>query len=162
MLGAGMSNSKSKINRLTSASLDLEKCLRFLDELGSQQYGTLIYEALLISAIVFYIRPFSQNETKHSTSPSDPKVSEEVLANLSEDKLCLHKRLKELRNKAIAHAEWTFHPTGVTENKVIEANPFSIWRHFSDSGDILAFQILARTVRCKIQNAQANTLHELP
>ena len=157
-----MSDSKSRINRLTSASLDLESCLIFLDELGSQQYGTTVYEALLISAIVFYIRPFSQNEKKQSTSPSDPRVPEEVLANLSEDELDLHKRLQELRNKAIAHAEWTFHPTGVAENKVIQAMPFSIWKHFPGSGAISAFQILARTVRCEIQKAQANALHELP
>lgn len=157
-----MSDSKSRINRLTSASLDLENCLRFLDELESHQYGTTVYEALLISAIVFYIRPFSENEKKQSTSPSDPRVPEEVLANLSEDKLDLHKRLKELRNKAIAHAEWTFHPTGVTENKIIQAMPFSIWKHFPGSEDILIFQTLARTVRSGIQNAQANALRELP
>jgi len=157
-----MSDPRNRINRLTSASLDLKNCLRFLDELGSQQYGNTVYEALLIAAIVLYIRPFSKNEKEQSTSPSDPRVPEEVLANLTVGELDLHERLKGLRNKAIAHAEWTFHPTGVTETRVILAMPFSIWKHFHGSGDILAFQNLARTVRREIQNSQANALHELP
>jgi len=46
--------SKKRVNRLTSASLDLEKSIKFLDELSSQTYGSTAYEALLISAIIFY------------------------------------------------------------------------------------------------------------
>lgn len=157
-----MCDPKSKINRLTSASLDLESCMRFLDELKNQQYGNTAYEALLISAIVFYIRPFSENEKKSSTAPSAPRVSEDVLNGLSADELVLHKKLKELRNKAIAHAEWKYHPTGVTDNMVIRAMPFSIWQHFVDSENILAFHNLAYKVRSEVQTAQANALHELP
>jgi len=136
--------------------------MRFLEESGGQKYGTTAYEALLISAIVFYVRPFSENEKRSSTSPSDPRVPEEVLSDLSRDELDLHERLKRLRNKTIAHAEWKYHPTGVTENRVIQTMPFSIWKHFVGSEDILAFYNLARKVRRGIQNAQANALHELP
>ena len=157
-----MCDPKSKINRLTSASLDLENCMRFLEELEDHKYGSTAYEALLISAIVFYIRPFSENEKRSSTAPSDSKVPEEVLSGLSADELDLHKKLKELRNKAIAHAEWKYHPTGVTGNRVIQAMPFSIWQHFVGSKNILAFRNLARKICHRIQNAQANALHELP
>jgi hypothetical protein len=150
------------INRLTSASLDFRNCIRFLDELDGQQYGSTLYEALLVTAIIFYSRPFSTNEEKLSTSPSDPRVPKEVLADLTEIELKLHKRLRELRNKAIAHAEWDFHPTGVSEAKIIKAMPFSIWKHFPDTAAIRAFHKLARKVLVGIQNEQANILHVMP
>ena len=157
-----MSGSKSKINRLTSASLDLGNCLRFLQGLSDQTYGSVAYEALLISAIVLYIRPFSENEKKGSPSPSDSRVPETVLANLDAEESLLHERLKELRNKAIAHAEWSYHPTGVTDNRVIRAMPFSIWKHFQSKSEVTKFDNLAQKIRREIQNAQANALRELP
>jgi hypothetical protein len=157
-----MNGPKSKINRLTSASLDLENCLRFLKGMGEQNYGCVAYEALLISAIVFYIRPFSENEKKDSPSPSDSRVPGIVLANLDAEEITLHEHLKELRNKAIAHAEWKYHPTGVTDNGVIQAMPFSIWKHFQGKNDAAKFFNLAQKVHRDIQNTQANALHELP
>jgi len=136
--------------------------VRFLDSAGEQTYGTTVYEALLISAIVYYIRPFSENEKRSSLSPSDPRVSDGVLAALSQDEKALHEQLQELRNKAIAHAEWKFHPTGVSQSKVIKASPFSIWKYFRGPSEILAFRELASKVRREIQNAQANALRNLP
>ena len=157
-----MNGSKSRINRLTSASLDLENCLRFLQGMSDQTYGSVAYEALLISAIVFYIRPFSENEKKGSPSPSDSRVPETVLEILDTEESKLHEHLKELRNKAIAHAEWRYHPTGVTDNRVIQAMPFSIWKHFQGKKDVTNFSNLVQKVRHEIQNAQANALRELP
>ncbi len=156
-----MTKPKNTINRLTSASLDLENCIRFLDELDTKIYGTTTYEALLISAIVFYIRPFSENEKRSSTAPSDSRVSEEVLVGLTEEEMKLHEKLKELRNKAIAHAEWGFHPTGISETKIIQAMRFSIWKYFHNTVAISAFRNLTHKVRNAIQNAQANMLHDL-
>lgn len=157
-----VSDSKHTINRLTSASLDLEGCVRFLDALEEQKYGTTAYEALLISAVVFYVRPFSENEKKSSTSPSDPRVPDAVLTGLSESERKLHEELRILRNKAIAHAEWILHPTGVSSSKVIKALPFSIWKWFPSSSEISAFRDVALKVRHAVQNAQANALHNLP
>lgn len=157
-----MNNSKHTLNRLTSASLDLGGCVRFLDALEEQPYGTTVYEALLISAVVFYARPFSENEKKSSTSPSDLRVPDVVITGLSESERKLHEELRSLRNKAIAHAEWTFHPTCVSSSKVIKALPFSIWKWFPSPGEILAFRSLALKVRHAVQNAQVNALHNLP
>lgn len=157
-----VNDSKNTINRLTSASLDLEGCVRFLDALEEQTYGTTAYEALLISAVVFYARPFSENEKKSSTSPSDPRVPDAVLTGLSESEKKIHEELRILRNKALAHAEWTFHPTGVSSRKVINALPFSIWKWFPGPIEISAFRGLALKVRHAVQNAQANALRNLP
>lgn len=157
-----MNDSQHTLNRLTSASLDLESCVRFLDALEVQTYGTTAYEALLISAVVFYARPFSENEKKSSTSPSDPRVPNAVLTDLSESERQRHEELRALRNKAIAHAEWTFHPNGVSPSKVIKALPFSIWKWFPSPSEISAFRNLVLRVRHAVQNAQAAELHNLP
>ena len=154
--------SKKRINRLTSASLDLENSIRFLDELSSQRYGSTAYEALLISAIIFYSRPFSGNERKDSPHPSESRVPDDVLSGLLEEERKLHEEVVTLRNKALAHAEWNYHPTGVTNSSIIQAMPFSIWRHFQRSVAVAKLKNLASKVRSFIQNEQANELHKLP
>ncbi|WP_257311305.1 hypothetical protein [Geothrix fuzhouensis] len=130
--------------------------------MSEHAYSSEAYEALLISAIIFYIRPFSGNEKKGSPSPSESRVPNTVLASLDTNELRLHRHLKTLRNKAIAHAEWRYHPTGVTDTLVIQAMPFSIWKCFRGTDDITNFSNLVHKVHREIQNAQANMLHELP
>lgn len=153
---------KKRINRLTIASLDLENCIRFLDELSSQRYGSTAYEALLISAIIFYSRPFSGNERKESPHPSESRVPDGVLSGLLEEERKLHEEVVTLRNKALAHAEWSYYPTGVTNSRIIQTMPFSIWRHFPESVAVEKLKNLASKVRSSIQNEQANELHKLP
>ncbi|TAN43536.1 MAG: hypothetical protein EPN22_09955 [Nitrospirae bacterium] len=157
-----MSTSNKKINRLTSASMDFDDCIKFLDALQHQSYSSPAYEALLISAIIFYVRPFSENEKKNSINPSDPRVPDSVLSELSPDEHKLHDRLKKLRNKAIAHAEWSHHPTGVTASRIIKAMPFSIWKHFRGQKELQEFISLVRKVRRAVQLAQTAELRKLP
>jgi len=137
--------------------MDLENCLRFLDELKNHTYGSTPYEALLIAAVVFYARPFSQNEKKGSLHPSEPRVPESVLSRLSQDEITFHESVVTLRNKAIAHAEWSHHPAGVSSNGIIQAMPFSIWQHFQDNV-VGQFRNLASKVRRAVQHEQANEL----
>lgn len=157
-----MPRSKERINRLTSASLDIENCLRFLDELMNHKYGSTLYEALLVSAVIFYARPFSQNEKKGSPHLSEPRVPNSVLSGLSQDESKFHENIVTLRNKAVAHAEWSHHPTGVSDSGIIKAIPFSIWRHFQGSAELAQFRGLARKVRLAVQHEQANELRNLP
>ena len=91
-----MPRSKERINRLTSASLDIENCLRFLDELMNHKYGSTLYEALLVSAVIFYARPFSQNEKKGSPHLSEPRVPNSVLSGLSQDESKFHENIVTL------------------------------------------------------------------
>ena len=114
------------INRLTISRHNFEKCLHFLGVLHAQEDRTIYDEALLLSAIIFYARPFSCNE-KGTDSPAAIRIDLTVLNNLTEEERALHTRILELRNKAVTHAEWQFHPTGVTESGVIQSMPFVIW-----------------------------------
>jgi len=74
----------------------------------------------------------------------------------------LHEVVVTLRNKALAHAEWSHHPTGVTNSGIIQAMPFSIWHYFQGGVEVEMFKNLARKVRLSVQNEQANELHKLP
>lgn len=154
--------SKERINRLTSASLDLENSVRFLEELSNQEYGSLAYEALLIAAIIFYARPFSSNEKRGSPYPSESRVPDTVLSGLQGEERELHDKIICLRNKAVAHAEWGHHPAGVTSDGVIKAVPFSIWGYFKGNTDNEKFKALAAKVRLSVLHEQGNELRNLP
>ncbi len=104
-----MDENRKTINRLTISTHDWDDCLRFLQEISNQPYGSITYEALLIAAVIFYIRPFSGNE----------------------------------RDKS----EWTYHPTRVHDNGIIQSMPFSIWKYFSNSADTEAFLDVVKKVR---------------
>jgi hypothetical protein len=150
-----------RLNRLTISRHDFEKCLEFIAKLSTQEYGTIVYEALLLSAIVFYARPFSGNE-KRNDSKAESRVDLAVIDQLNGEERQLHERLLELRNKAVAHAEWTFHPTGVTESKIIQSMPFSIWKDFHDRTEIEAFSSLVEKVLLRAHHVTADKLGTLP
>lgn len=155
-----MCDTRKELNRLTISRNDFDKCLEFLSELTSQEYGTIIYESLLLSAIVFYARPFSCNE-KRNASKAESRIDLAVVDQLNEEEQQLHDRLLELRNKAIAHAEWTFHPTGVTESKIIQSMPFSVWKDFRGRAEIDAFLRLVQKVLLRAHHVTADKLRTL-
>jgi len=158
--GVEMPIANERINRLTSASLDLENCIRFLDELDSHRYASTSYEALLLLAIIFYARPFSGNEKPGSTHPSESRVPDIVLSGLLGEERRLHEEVVTLRNKAVAHAEWSHHPTGVTDRGIIQAMPFSIWRYFQGNVESEKLKTLAGKVWLSVQHEQANELRK--
>ena len=145
-----MDESRKTINRLTISTHDWEHCLKFLQELSNHAYGSTTYEALLIAAVIFYIRPFSGNERGKDAS-ADSKVDDKVLEGLTDEECKLHETLLTLRMKAIAHSEWTYHPTRVHDNGIIKSMPFAIWKYFRNSADMEAFSILVAKVRLKAQ-----------
>ena len=73
-----MNKDTKVLNRLTISRHDLEQCQNFLQQLAHQEYGSITYEALLIAAIVFYARPFSNNE-RGKNANADSKINDEVL-----------------------------------------------------------------------------------
>jgi len=152
---------KKGLNRLTISRHDFDKCLKLLYNLPNQEYGSIVYEALLLSAIIFYARPFSCNE-KRNDSKAESRVDLAVIDQLNEDERQLHDRLLELRNKAVAHAEWTFHPTGVTDSKIIQSMPFSIWKDFRGKPEIEAFSRLVEKVLLRTHHVTADKLSALP
>mgnify|MGYP003394940661 CR=1 FL=1 len=152
---------KKVLNRLTISRHDFDKCRDFLAALPAQEYGSINYEALLISAIIFYSRPFSCNE-KEKGAQAESRVDTAVLDNLSAEECELHTRILNLRNKAVAHAEWKLHPTGVTGNKVIQSMPFSLWEYFGGSSDVKLFSSLVNKVLLRAHNISADMLRNMP
>lgn len=133
----------------------MEACQRFLQELSHHKFGSITYEALLIAAIICYIRPFSGNEHDKNAN-ADSKIDKEALKDLTNEEHELHEKFFTLRMKAIAHSEWTHHPTRVSRNGIIISRPFSIWKYFPPSHDIAAFSNLVNKVRLKAQYLIAN------
>jgi hypothetical protein len=148
---------KKTLNRLTISRHDFEKCLDFLTELPVQEYASVVYEGLLLSAIVFYARPFSGNERGNSPD-AESKVDATVIDGLAADERELHDQIVQLRNKAIAHAEWQYHPTNFTERNVIASAPFSIWLYFKGTADIGRFQSLVQKVLLRANHITADVL----
>jgi hypothetical protein len=90
---------------------DFERAGDFVKATRAHPAGSIEYEALLHSAILFYARPYSDNEPKKSKLPDEARklTGLDLPAILGED-LPLHDRLLALRNKVIAHAESEFFP----------------------------------------------------
>ena len=143
-----MDKDEKYINRLTISIHDWNDCQRFLQELSKHAYGSTTYEALLIAAVIFYIRPFSGNE-RDKDAKADSKVDDKVLEELTLEEHKLHETLLTLRMKAIAHSEWTCHPTGVYDNGIIRSMPFSICKYFCNPTDTEAFSNLVKKVFLK-------------
>jgi hypothetical protein len=113
-------------NRYSIAVFDWQKSLVFADEAQKHPPNTTVYEALLFAAIVCYYRPFSNNERgKNPLTLSCLEI--EDFPTLSQQEQVMHEHCKTLRNKALAHSEFSFNPTGVCKTTgVIASKPFSL------------------------------------
>ena len=151
-----MVHTNKALNRLTISRQDFQKCRDLLAEIPAQKYGSIVYEGLLLSAIISYARPFSGNEMGKAPN-AESRVDASLLDELTADERELHDLIVQLRNKAIAHAEWQYHPTNITKENVIKSIPFSIWKYFRDTTDIDRFQSLVEKVilRAKLITAEA-------
>lgn len=115
-----------EFNRYSIAVFDWQKALAFATEAQKHSPSTTVYEALLFAAIVCYYRPFSPNE-KGPNSPAASQLRIEDFPELAQDERAVHEKCKTLRNKALAHSEFTFNPTRLAEaTGVIMSKPFSL------------------------------------
>jgi hypothetical protein len=88
---------------------------------------------------IYYFRPFSPNE-KEPNAAAISKIEIESFTELTTDELQLHERCKEIRNKAVAHAEWIYYPTRLHATGVISSR---FWNIISDPIDWVAVRSLA-------------------
>jgi hypothetical protein len=100
---------EAKFNRFSIALNDFEKVIAFLDEAKRHPITSIVYESLIFAAIVCYCRPFSLNETSKD-APAACRLNLEDFPPLSSPELAAHEKCKELRNKALAHAEFNYRP----------------------------------------------------
>lgn len=117
---------KAQFHRFSIAIQDFKKAKEFLEEAKKHQLGSVVHEALVFTAIVCYFRPFTKNERdKKSRVASRIKLAD--FAQLTEQQRIIHKKCKELRNKALAHAESKFYPTSIDEETgVMRSRIFSL------------------------------------
>lgn len=147
---------QAKFNRFSIALKDFEKAEAFLAEAKNHQYGSLIHEALVFSAIICYFRPFTHNE-KDPNSAAAPKLGLSDFPPLSPDELCIHEICKELRNKALAHAEIKYHPTRLNrETGVISSAIFSL---VGKVPDLEGLSELIRKFIMQCHNKRADYVH---
>ena len=139
-------------NRFSIAVFDFEKSIAYAEEASRHSPGDLAHEALLLSAIICYCRPFSPNE-KNKNSPAASLLKLEEFSPLTAAEAELHKRCKELRNKALAHSEYKFNPTRLHPSGVIISRPFSLLSH---APEISALVALARKLADECHHKRAN------
>ena len=115
-----------QFNRYSIAYFNFEKAEAFAKEAESHHQSTLAFEALVFAAIVSYYRPFSPNE-KDPLAPAESQLRIEDIVDLSPEEQELHNRCKTLRNKALAHSEFSFNPTRLDPySRVVASRPFSL------------------------------------
>ena len=108
-----------------SSYLEAHKALEenYLDK-NTTEYVDL-GEAVLIAAVVTYCRPFKRSRSREfADGLLDP--NQIGLFESKNELQALHDRLLELRDQAIAHADWTHHSTEVletSEKSVLRRSP---------------------------------------
>jgi hypothetical protein len=148
-----------EFNRYSIAIHDFEKAIEFLDESEKNIGNCTIYESLLISAVISYFRPFTENE-KDKESNAISKININAFSALTEADMSTHNKCKEIRNKALAHSEWSKYPTRVRQDEtVIRSRFYSIL-----SEDILWLELrnLANKLLNQCHNRRAEYHRERP
>lgn len=148
-----------ELNRLTIARGDLEQALRFLKRAAELAPTGVEYEALVMTAIILYARPFSRNERDPEAMATE-RVPDSVMSEYTEEERKLHERLIEVRNKAIAHAEWNNYPTSVSwDTRVIKSRRYSIYPEFIT---VDSFTTLATKLERRLNNMRADRVRQEP
>lgn len=146
-----------ELNRYSIAVRDFEKTIEFLQEADNQPANLLVFESLLISAIIYYCRPFSSNE-RNKNAEAISKIKFESFSNISEGERVLHNKCMTVRNKAIAHAEWSNYPTRRdTKNNVISSRVYSL---LSDDINWQSLLALSKKLENQCHNYRADYLRE--
>jgi hypothetical protein len=113
-------------NRYSIATFDLDKAIEFATEARLYPANSVVYEALLFAAVVSYSRPFSGNE-KSADAPAAAGLTTAIVGALSGSEQKIHDTCRTLRNKALAHSEFSLNPTRLRASTgVVVSRPFSL------------------------------------
>ncbi|MBU0602149.1 MAG: hypothetical protein KKD25_07090 [Gammaproteobacteria bacterium] len=104
-----------KFRRYSIAAGDFEEAAKLARQASHHSPDSLEREALLFMAIVVYFRPFSTNERRQENEipPSAPRLMVKDFAPLSMEEESVHNACKQLRNRVLAHAEFSFYPSSL-------------------------------------------------
>jgi len=101
---------EQQLNRFMISSEDFDEALVYLD--AYEKVNNLqARQALLVAAVIAYCRPFSQNETDENASATS--VIKDIAKRLSAQEVELHKFVRILRNKVIAHSVSKYKPVKI-------------------------------------------------
>jgi hypothetical protein len=106
-----------QLNRIFISSKDMESAFHYfgaaerLAECASSEEDWQAVGGLLVAGIVAYGRPFSENKPHERAIPTPPFSESE----LTEAEKVLHRRLLEIRNKAVAHSDADLNPAAFKE-----------------------------------------------
>lgn len=146
-----------EFNRYSIACFDWDKALAFAAEAQKHLPNTIVFEALLFAAIVCYYRPFSPNE-REKNAGAQSQLRIEDFPPLAPDEQTIHNTCKTLRNRALAHSEFRFNPTGLNpKTGVIASKPFSL---LSQSFDIAGFVQLVSKLHLACHHKRADHVFE--
>jgi hypothetical protein len=133
---------------------DYARVLEFVEAARKAPVGNIEYEALMHSAILFYARPYSDNEPKKSKLPDAArKLTGLDLQEILGEDLPFHDRLIDLRNKVIAHAEAEFFPAEKIPMQIGTKSQFGVgfqrrtWHVVSENLDLDVFERVAKKMR---------------
>jgi hypothetical protein len=91
----------------------MARAMAFIEAARRHAESTIEYEALLLTAILHYARPFTNNEGPGKAAPTAQKlmgVDVGVVLDGDPALIDLHNRIVRLRMKAVAHSESSFNP----------------------------------------------------
>ena len=101
-----------ELNRFSISVHDFDDSQKFLSESFKYECGSIVQEALLIAAIIYFARPFSFNE-RDKQPKAIPNLKIDWFSEITQDELDLFITLIDIRNKCLAHAEYTYYPSSI-------------------------------------------------
>jgi hypothetical protein len=128
---------------------DYNEAVRFIETADRHPIRSPERQAALYSAIIFYARPYSQNETRRNRDTAAAAINLEGIIDparvLAPENVALHERIIAMRNKTVAHAEADYHPA----NFIGPASRRTVWTSTrwdveSEAIDLVAFKAIAQ------------------
>ena len=146
-------NSEQEFNRHSITIRDFDKSLEFLREMDNHPSNPLVLESLLICALICYCRPFTSNERTENANAS-PRIEFDSFSDITADEKCLHSRCMTIRNKALAHSEWSKYSTRRRpETNVIVSQGYSIFSENIDRA-LLSAMVNKLMTQCHHRRAE--------
>jgi hypothetical protein len=96
------------LHRVLLSKEEFKRAMDFIEAARRHDVGSIEYEALLHSAIIFYARPFFDNE-RSGTKGAKQLTGIDPAQVLGAD-IVLHQHIKTLRKKVVAHSEAAYNP----------------------------------------------------
>lgn len=145
-----------EFNRLSISIGDLEQAVAYAERASTTPRSDISHQALLLSAIICYFRPFSQNE-RSAAARATTALRITDFTTLSGPEQELHNQCKRLRNKALAHSEWEMNPTALDEGSgMITSRPFDLLANAPDPAKLAS---LARKMADICHHRRADHIH---